>query len=125
MRRFLLNLKNLGFQPKVVVIDGSTLYPKMFVFHMHHLFDPTRSFCYAANQWASLVTTPEYLTDPDLARALAMLTAEKFEKMTPTSTVSWANTSEPTSLSSEPIAGCVIWKKCVTNGAADERLYAL
>src|SRR5450432_3502618 len=29
MRRFLLNLKNLGFQPKVVVTDGSTLYPKI------------------------------------------------------------------------------------------------
>jgi hypothetical protein len=190
MRRFLLNLKNLGFQPKVVVTDGSTLYPKIlaelwpdarhqlcvfhvikeinecvldavrrlrhrhaqtggrkrkrgrrtkaqkrararqattrkeqayfiwkrrhllvtrpdhltarqrrqlsqmfgylpelrrlrhFVLHMHRLFDPTRSFRYAANQWASLVNTPEYLADPDLARALAMLTEEKFEKMT-------------------------------------------
>jgi hypothetical protein len=29
MRRFLLNLKNLGFAPKVVVTDGSTLYPKV------------------------------------------------------------------------------------------------
>jgi hypothetical protein len=29
MRRFLLNLKNLGFVPKVVVTDGSTLYPKV------------------------------------------------------------------------------------------------
>jgi hypothetical protein len=190
MRRFLLNLKNLGFQPKVVVTDGSTLYPKIlaelwpdarhqlcvfhvikeinecvldavrrlrrrhaqtggrkrkrgrrtktqkractrqiatrkeqayfiwkrrhllvtrpdhltarqrrqlsqmfeylpelrrlrqFVLHVHRLFDPTRSFRYAANQWASLVTTPEYLADPDLARALGMLTEEKFEKMT-------------------------------------------
>jgi transposase-like protein len=190
MRRFLRNLKNLGFQPKVVVTDGSTLYPKIlaelwpdarhqlcvfhvikeinecvldavrrlrrrhaqtggrkrkrgrrtkaqkracarqaatrkeqayfiwkrrhllvtrpdhltalqrrqlsqmfeylpelrrlrqFVLHMHRLFDPTRSFRYAANQWANLVNTPEYLADPDLARALAMLTEEKFEKMT-------------------------------------------
>jgi transposase-like protein len=190
MRRFLLNLKNLGFQPMVVVTDGSTLYPKIlaelwpdarhqlcvfhvikeinecvldaikrlrrrhaqtggrkrkrgrrtkaqkracacqattrkeqayfiwkrrhllvtrpdhltarqrrqlsqmfeylpelrqlrqFVLHMHRLFEPTRSFRYAANQWAILVNTPEYLADPDLARALAMLTEEKFEKMT-------------------------------------------
>ncbi len=190
MRRFLLNLKNLGFQPKVVVTDGATLYPKIlaelwpdarhqlyvfhvikeinecvfdavrrlrrrhaqtggrkrkrgrrskaqkracarqaatrkeqayfiwkrrhllvtrsdhltarqrrqlsqmfeylpelrrlrqFVLHLHRLFDPTRSFRYAANQWVSLVTTPEYLADPDLARALGMLTEEKFEKMT-------------------------------------------
>jgi Transposase len=190
MRRFLQNLKNLGFVPKVVVTDGSTLYPKVlaelwpdarhqlcvfhvlkdinecvldavrrlrrrhaqtggrkrrggrctkaqkrayarqgatrkeqayfiwrrrhllvtrpdhltarqrrqlsqmfkylpelrrlrqFVLHIHRLFDPKRSFRRSANQWASLVNTPEYLADPDLARALTMLTAEKFEKMT-------------------------------------------
>src|SRR5712692_8897612 len=29
MRRFLLNLKNWGFAPKVVVTDGSNLYPKL------------------------------------------------------------------------------------------------
>jgi ribosomal protein S13 len=29
MRRFLQNLKNHGLQPKVVVTDGSTLYPKL------------------------------------------------------------------------------------------------
>ena len=190
MRRFLLNLKNLGFAPKVVVTDGSTLYPKVlaelwpdarhqlcvfhvikdingcvldavrclrrqhaktggckrrrgrpskapkrvqarqgptrkeqayyiwkrrhrmtthpdhltahqrrqlsqmfkylpelrrlrqFVLDLHRLFDPERSFRQVANQWANLVNTPEYLADPDLARALAMLTPEKFEKMT-------------------------------------------
>jgi hypothetical protein len=190
MRRFLLNLKNLGFVPQVVVTDGSTLYPKIlaelwpdarhqlcvfhvikdingcvldavrrlrrrhaktggrkrrrgrrtkaqkraqaqqgvtrkeqayyiwkhrhllvtrsdhltarqrrqlsqmfeylpelrrlrqFVLDIHRLFDPERSFRRAANQWANLVNTPEYLADPDLARALAMLTPEKFEKMT-------------------------------------------
>jgi phosphoesterase RecJ-like protein len=49
---------------------------------MHRLFDPERSFRRTANQWATLMTTPEYLADPDLARALAMLTPEKFEKMT-------------------------------------------
>jgi hypothetical protein len=189
MRRFLLNLKNLGFAPKVVVTDGSTLYPKVlaelwpdvrhqlcvfhvikdingcildavrrlrrrhaktggrqrrrgrrtkaqkrvqarqgatrkeqayyiwkhrhllvtrsdhltarqrrqlsqmfeylpelrrlrqFVLDMHRLFDPERSFGRTANQWANLVNTPEYLADPDLARALAMLAPEKFEKL--------------------------------------------
>jgi hypothetical protein len=55
---------------------------RQFVLHMHRMFDPTRSFRYAANQWVSLVTTPEYLADPDLARALGMLTEDKFEKMT-------------------------------------------
>jgi hypothetical protein len=54
---------------------------RQFVLHMHRLFDPRRSFRYAANQWASLVTTPACLADPDLARPLAMLTEEKFEKM--------------------------------------------
>jgi hypothetical protein len=190
MRRFLLNLKNLGFAPKVVVTDGSTLYPKVlaelwpdarhqlcvfhvikdingcvldavrrmrrrhaktggrqrqrgrrtkaqkraharqgatrkeqayyiwkrrhllvtrpdhltarqrrqlsqmfeylpelrrlrqFVLDIYHLFDPDRSFRRAANQWATLVNNPEYLADRDLARALTMLTPEKFEKMT-------------------------------------------
>jgi hypothetical protein len=190
MRRFLLNLKNLGFLPTVVVTDGSTLYPKIlaelwpnarhqlcvfhvikdinacvldavrrmrrqhartggrkrrrgrrtkaqkrdrarqgatkkeqayyiwkcrhllvtrpdhltarqrrqlsqmfeylpelrrlrqFVLDIGRLFDPEKSFRQTANQWARLVNTPEYLADPDLARALAMLTPEKFEKMT-------------------------------------------
>jgi transposase-like protein len=55
---------------------------RQFVLHIHRLFDPKRSFRQGANQWANLVNTPEYLADPDLARALAMLTPEKFEKMT-------------------------------------------
>jgi transposase-like protein len=190
MRRFLLNLKNLGFAPKVVVTDGSNLYPKVlaelwpdarhqlcvfhvikdingyvldavrrlrrqhaktggrkrrrgrrsqaqkrararqgvtkkeqayyiwkrrhllvtrpdhlnarqrrqlsqmfeylpelrrlrqFVLDIQRLFDPERSFPRVANQWATLVNSSEYLADPDLARALAMLTPEKFEKIT-------------------------------------------
>ncbi len=189
MRRFLLNLKNWGFAPKVVVTDGSNLYPKLlaelwpeaqhqlcifhvlkdinecvldalrrlrrklagqgkpkrrrgrlskaqqrararygatkkelayfiwkhrhlivtrpdrltghkrrtlsrmfaalpelrtlreFVLGVHGLFDPELSFRRAASRWATLVNTPEFLGDPDLARALTMLSAEKFEKM--------------------------------------------
>src|SRR5262249_11150328 len=34
-----------------------------------------------AHQWAKLVNNLTYQADPDLARALAMLTPEKFEKM--------------------------------------------
>jgi hypothetical protein len=55
---------------------------RQFVLDIHRLFDPERSFRRVANQWANLVNTPEYLADPDLARALAMLAPEKFEKMT-------------------------------------------
>jgi hypothetical protein len=55
---------------------------RAFVLQVHQLFDPTRRFRPVANQWAKLVDNPEYLADPDLARALAMLTPEKFEKMT-------------------------------------------
>jgi hypothetical protein len=52
-----------------------------FVLQVYRLFDPERSFRQVSNRWASLVNTPEFLADPDLARALAMLTPEKFEKM--------------------------------------------
>lgn len=48
---------------------------------VYQLFDPKRSFRQVCNRWANLVTTPEFLADADLARALAMLTEEKFEKM--------------------------------------------
>lgn len=52
-----------------------------FVLQVYGVFDPTLSFHQASNRWAALVTKEEYLNDPDLARALAMLTPEKFEKM--------------------------------------------
>jgi hypothetical protein len=52
-----------------------------FVLQVYRLFDPERSFRQVCSRWANLVTTPEFLADPDLARALAMLTEEKFEKM--------------------------------------------
>ena len=52
-----------------------------FVLRVHALFEPQRTFRQVCNRWAALVTDREFLADPDLARALAMLDAEKFEKM--------------------------------------------
>jgi transposase len=52
-----------------------------FVLAVYGVFDPELSFRQAAGRWARLVNTPEFLADPDLARAVAMLTPEKFEKM--------------------------------------------
>jgi hypothetical protein len=52
-----------------------------FILRVYGVFDPERSFPQACNRWANLVNTPEFLADPDLARAVAMLEPEKFEKM--------------------------------------------
>jgi Transposase len=52
-----------------------------FVLAVYGVFDPERSFRQAAGRWAKLVTTSEFLADADLARALDMLSPEKFEKM--------------------------------------------
>jgi hypothetical protein len=52
-----------------------------FVLAVYGLFDPEVNFPQAAARWATLVNTPEFLADADLARALAMLSPEKFEKM--------------------------------------------
>jgi Transposase len=54
---------------------------RAFVLQVYQLFDPDLSLHQICNRWVNLVTAPEYLADPDLARALAMLTEEKFEKM--------------------------------------------
>jgi hypothetical protein len=54
---------------------------RAFVLRVYGIFKPAVSFRQAAARWANLVTTAEFLADPDLARALAMLTPEKFEKM--------------------------------------------
>ena len=50
------------------------------VLQVEGLFDPDRTLRPAGGRWARLVTTPEFLAAPDLARALTMLEAEKFEK---------------------------------------------
>jgi hypothetical protein len=54
---------------------------RKFVLAVYGLFAPELSFRQAAGRWATLVNTPEFLADADLARALAMLCPEKFEKM--------------------------------------------
>lgn len=48
---------------------------RQFVLRVYRIFDPQASFRQAAGHWANLVN------DADLARALAMLGEEKFEKM--------------------------------------------
>jgi transposase len=52
-----------------------------FVLKVYRLFDPDQSPHQARCRRAALITTPEFLADPDLKRALAMLTPEKFNKM--------------------------------------------
>jgi hypothetical protein len=52
-----------------------------FVLQIYRLFDPEQSPHQAACRRAALVKDPQYLADPDLARALAMLSPEKFDKM--------------------------------------------
>jgi transposase-like protein len=52
-----------------------------FVLLVHAVFKPDLTFPEAVSRWADLVTRPEFLADPDLFRAIAMLSEEKFEKM--------------------------------------------
>jgi transposase-like protein len=54
---------------------------RQFVLAIHRLFDPDQSPHQARCRRAALVKTPEFLADPDLAEALAMLTPDKFDKM--------------------------------------------
>src|SRR5277367_6521042 len=49
---------------------------------VYSLLDPSRSLAQVVNAWVKLINNPEYLTDPDLARALEMLTPEKLAKLT-------------------------------------------
>jgi hypothetical protein len=52
-----------------------------FVLQVYRLFDPDQSPHQSACRRAALVRDTRYQADPDLAKALAMLTAEKFAKM--------------------------------------------
>jgi len=52
-----------------------------FVLAIYRLFDPEQSPHQAACRRAALVKDAEYLADPDLAKALALLSREKFDKM--------------------------------------------
>jgi hypothetical protein len=52
-----------------------------FVLKVYRLFDPKQTPHQARCRRAALVANPEFQADPDLKRALAMLTPEKFDKM--------------------------------------------
>lgn len=54
---------------------------RAFVLQVYRLFDPEQSPHQAACRRAALVRDAGYQADPDLAQALAMLTADKFAKM--------------------------------------------
>ena len=54
---------------------------RRFVRAVYRLFDPEQSPHQARCRRAALVKNPEYMADPDLAQALAMLTPGKFAKM--------------------------------------------
>lgn len=52
-----------------------------FVLRIYRLFDPEQSPHQASCRRAALVKDTRYLADPDLAKVLSMLNAEKFNKM--------------------------------------------
>jgi transcription elongation factor Elf1 len=54
---------------------------RAFVLEVYGLFDPSRGLRQIVTRWANLVENPAYLANPDLVRALQMLSPEKFEKM--------------------------------------------
>lgn len=54
---------------------------RQFVLQIYRLFDAEQSPHQAACRRAALVKDTQYLADPDLAKALAMLSTEKFDKM--------------------------------------------
>ena len=54
---------------------------RQFVLKVYRLFDPNQSPHQARCRRAALVAMPEFLADPNLKQALAMLTPEKFDKM--------------------------------------------
>jgi hypothetical protein len=54
---------------------------RQFVLQVYRLFDPAQSLHQASCRRAALVKKAAYQEDADLARALAMLPAEKFQKM--------------------------------------------
>src|SRR5262245_57807524 len=54
---------------------------RQFVLAVYRLFDPEQSPHQARCRRAALVKTREFLADPDLAQALALLTPDKFDQM--------------------------------------------
>jgi hypothetical protein len=67
-------LKMLSYAPELVTL-------RRFVVQVYELFDPAQSPHQAQCRRAVLVKTPDYQADPDLQRALQMLSLEKFAKM--------------------------------------------
>lgn len=54
---------------------------RRFVLQVYRLFDPQQSPHQARCRRAALVKDPAFLADPDLAKALTMLSPEKFDKL--------------------------------------------
>lgn len=54
---------------------------RCFVDRVHRLFERAQTLEQARERYHDLLAQPDYATAPDLARALAMLTPDKFEKM--------------------------------------------
>ena len=54
---------------------------RRFVLKVYRLFDPEQTPHRARCRRAALVKDPAFLADPDLAKALALLGAEKFDQM--------------------------------------------
>ena len=67
-------LKILSYAPELVTL-------RRFVVQVYELFDPAQSPHQAQCRRAVLIKTPEYQADPDLQRALQMLSPDKFTKM--------------------------------------------
>jgi hypothetical protein len=67
-------LQMLAYLPALGVL-------RRFVVQVHHLFDPAQSPHQARCRQAALARVAEFQADADLARALAQLAPEKFEKM--------------------------------------------
>jgi hypothetical protein len=67
-------LTMLSYAPELVTL-------RCFVVQVYELFDPAQSPHQAQCRRAVLVKTPAYQADPDLQRALQMLSPDKFAKM--------------------------------------------
>jgi hypothetical protein len=94
---------------------------RQFVLAVYRLFDPAAHFPDIVHRWERLLTTTENQADPDLARALAMRTPEKFAMMIAYLDTPLGQRSAPTITWSAPTAACAISRRSVTNGAAGER----
>src|SRR5947209_828273 len=95
MRCFLRTLQYWGFEPKVVVTDGSNLYPAVlaqvwpaatrqlwhFCFEVYRLFSPEQVLRLARRRRTLLLKKASYQEVPELVKAMGLLRGEKFDKM--------------------------------------------